>query len=230
MDVAEEPSLGGRQEERPAVELAVRPTSCRSAAASEEVGAEARVELRGLPAERGHGDGVLEQAAGPGVVRRRASPGGRGAARGSRRRRRTRPTSVPQARVGDLGGEELEEAVQLVEVPATPRERASPGSSSAGSSDRTSSWSRSRNRSTRPSTRTASPSPKRWSSSSTSSQTRASIRPLGSTSSSARYGLPVRVRSRCLRATAKRPSTTRSSASSAIGTASPAILGPRDGW
>ena len=83
----------------------------------------------------------------------------------------------PQARVGDLGGEELEEAVQLVEVARGPRARARPGRSSAGSSERTSSWSRSRKRSTRPSTRTASPSPKRLSRSSTSFQTRASILP-----------------------------------------------------
>src|SRR5205085_6702375 len=47
------------------------------------------------------------------------------------------------------------------------------GSSAAASSERTSSWSRSRKRSTRPSTRTASPSPTRPSSSSTSDQTRA---------------------------------------------------------
>ena len=73
--------------------------------------------------------------------------------------------------MGDLAGEELEEAVQLVQVAARlGHQRA--GSASVGSSERTSSWSRSRKRSTRPSTRTASPSWKRRSSSSTSFQTR----------------------------------------------------------
>ena len=79
---------------------------------------------------------------------------------------------------------------------------ASGSTPSAGSSVRTSSCSRSRNRSTRPSTRTASPSAKRASSSSTSFQTRASMRPLGSTSWSARYVAPFRVRSRSFFATA----------------------------
>ena len=60
--------------------------------------------------------------------------------------------------------------------------------SSAASTVRTWTWSLPPKRSTRPSTRTASPSSKRWSSRSTSFQTRASTRPLASTSSSARYG------------------------------------------
>ena len=68
------------------------------------------------------------------------------------------------------------------------------GSSSAASTERTSSWSRSPKRATRPRTRTASPSAKRVSSSSTSFQIRASIRPVGSTSSSARYAAPFVVR------------------------------------
>ena len=46
----------------------VRPTSWRSAAASEQVRAQARVELRGLAAERRHADRVLEQPARIGVV------------------------------------------------------------------------------------------------------------------------------------------------------------------
>ena len=64
--------------------------------------------------------------------------------------------------------------------------RARPDRRPAASTVRTWSCSRSSKRSTRPSTRTASPSAKRRSSSSTSFQTRPSMRPLGSTSSSAR--------------------------------------------
>src|SRR6188474_952563 len=62
----------------------------------------------------------------------------------------------------------------------------------------------------------ASPSPKRWSSRSTSFHTRASTRPLASASSSARYGAPLRVRRRSFFVTANTPSTVLSSASSAI--------------
>ena len=76
------------------------------------------------------------------------------------------------------------------------------GSASAGSSARTSSWSRSRNFSTRPRTCTASPSPKRASSSSTSFHTRPEMRPVVSPSSSARYGAPLRVCSFCFFSTA----------------------------
>ena len=88
--------------------------------------------------------------------------------------------------------------------------------SSAGSTARTCTWSFPPKRSTRPSTRTASPSPKRWSSRSTSFQTRASTRPLASASSSARYAAPARVRRRSFFVTANTPSTVLSSASSAI--------------
>ena len=105
---------------------------------------------------------------------------------------------------------------ELLGVAPRARASGSPGRRRVASSVRTSSWSRSRKRSTRPSTRTASPSPKRPSSSSTSFQTRASIRPVESTSSSARYGAPPFVRSLRFVLTAKTPSTTRSSASSAM--------------
>ena len=46
----------------------MRPTSCRSAAASSRSGTQPRVELRGLAADRRHADRVLEQAAGVRVV------------------------------------------------------------------------------------------------------------------------------------------------------------------
>ena len=68
VDVAQESPLGGGEEERPAVELA-RPTGVvQQRRREQEVGPQALVELRGFPAERGDAHGVLEQAAGPGMV------------------------------------------------------------------------------------------------------------------------------------------------------------------
>ena len=174
-----------------------RRAGARRRAAGRRAAAGAAARSRG---ERRDADRVLEQPAGVAVVplggrqraqRRASSPSARNRADDAARpgcaisaaRNSRKPSSSSASR--RMRG----------------RERR-PGSASAASTERTSSWSRSRNRSTRPSTRTASPSTKRPSSSSTSFQTRASIRPLGSTSSSARYAAPFRVRSRCLRATA----------------------------
>src|SRR5712691_5215100 len=81
----------------------------------QQVGAEARVELRGLAAERGDADRMLEQAAGVAVVAFR------------RRWKLTQPAPDRlvreeavdrrlQAGMGDLGGEELEKPVELVGV------------------------------------------------------------------------------------------------------------------
>ena len=115
----------------------------------------------------------------------------------------------------ELRGEELEEALELVGVAAHRRREL--GGIGLGRLDRP-------HLELEPSVEAldaaehadASPSSKRRSSSSTSSQMRPSIRPLASTSSSARYGLPFRVVSRRFRATAKTPSTVRSSTRSAI--------------
>ena len=63
-----------------------------------------------------------------------------------------------QARVDELLGQEVEEAVQLVDVAPCASGTSAATSTCAGSSERMSSWSRSRNFSTRASTRTASPS------------------------------------------------------------------------
>ena len=183
------PPLSGGEEERPAVELARRPASCSSAAASRRsarrrwwsCAASRQGRRRPRCARAGR---RARNGAPPG------SPAGCAAARSRRRRRRHR--RVRAARDGRSRRQELEEPVQFLDVP--PRlSTNSAGSACAGSSERTSSWRRSPKRSTRPRTRTASPSPKRLSSSSTSFQTRASILPVGSTSSSARYGLPERV-------------------------------------
>ena len=216
MDVAEQAALVGRRERRPARQLERPARVVDERRREQQLAAQPRMELRRLAAERRDADRVLEQAAGVGVVvvrRRRV----RGRGRGRRARARTvaaRPGVRDLARRGTRGtrasssGSRRSAGVRLA------------GSTSVASSVRTSSWSRSRKRSTRPSTRTASPSPKRPSSSSTSFQTRASMRPVGSTSSSARYDAPPFVRSLRFALTAKTPSTVRSSARSEITDAS----------
>ena len=189
--MAEQAPLLGQAERRAAGRA--RPCGRRrgaSAAASSRSGRSARMELRRLAAERRDADGVLEQAAGVAVVPVR----GRGklarASGGSRRRRGSgRPSRAGR-------GAMISAARNSRNPSSSSASRRIAGASAAGVFVRSrleradSSWSRSRNRSTRPSTRTASPSPNRASSRSTSVQTRASIRPLGSTSSSARYGAP----------------------------------------
>ena len=141
----------------PAAARRVRPTSWRSAAASEQVGAEPRMELAELAADRRDADRVLEQAAGVDVV----------AVRRGRQRAQPAP-GLPASRT----------AATVARRPAceisAARNSRKPSSSSGSrriagrerrrigvrrcSIERTSSWSRSRKRSTRPSTRTASPS------------------------------------------------------------------------
>ena len=148
------------------------------------------MELRGLAAERRDADRVLEQTSRVAVMPVRA--GGRKERAGPSRISGSRDERVDDCGkpgVGDLGREELEEAVELVGVSAQRgRERSAGSASSAGSTARTCTWSLPPKRSTRPSTCTASPSSKRRSSRSTSFQTRASTRPLASASSRARYG------------------------------------------
>src|SRR4029453_10214801 len=150
------------------------------------------MELGGLAAQRRDRDRVLEQPARVGVMgvgRRRQ--GAHALAEDSVSDEAIEQLAKPRMR--DLGRKEVEKAVEILDL--APR--------LGGARARPSSGRRSRNRSTRPSTRTASPSRKRLSRRSTSFQTRASIRPLESTSSSARYGFSPRVRRRCLRASAK---------------------------
>ena len=210
-------SVGGKTGRRPSSR--VRPTSCTSAAASSRSGAAAdgaaRARGRALRRRRCARAGRPRTSGG-----RRASPGTLAAAPPS-----SAASTARAARRRDLRDEELEEALQLVCVAPHRRRHRRRDRRSAGSSVRTSSCSLSRKRSTRPSTRTASPSPKRVSSSSTSFQTRAPMRPLGSTSSSARYGAPFFVRSRSFFATAYTPSTVRFSSSCAI-----AVTGRSFAW
>jgi hypothetical protein len=69
------------------------------------------MQLRRFAAQRRHADGVLEQPARVGVMRlgRRQRP----QQRAQRLVRHEPPNGCTQARVRDLGGQELEEAVQL---------------------------------------------------------------------------------------------------------------------
>jgi hypothetical protein len=68
VDVAEELALVRGEEERPAVELAETPHVMEEGRGHEEVASEALMELGGVAADRRHRDGVLEQAAGVGMV------------------------------------------------------------------------------------------------------------------------------------------------------------------
>ena len=170
VDVAEQAALLGRPERRPALELARAADVVEERGGEQQVGAQPRVELAGLAAERRDADRVLEQAARVGVVavrRRReraqcrpdlASPRNRAdqrrAARDARSRRRgTRGSRRARPRRGASRGVERRRIGVRPPRPSAPR---------AGAGRR--------KRSTRPSTRTASPSAKRPSSSSTSFQ------------------------------------------------------------
>ena len=200
MDVAEQPSLLGLAERRAAAELERAADVVQERGGEQEVGAEPRMELRGLAAERRDADRVLEQAAGVGVVPVRASPGS--AAQPPRTPSSREEARPSRARPGmrDLGRQELEEAVELVGVAAHRRREGRRGRSPAR--PRACARRAGAGRGTAPRGRARAPRrPRRSapSSSSTSFQTRASMRPLGSTSSSARYGAPPFVRSRCLR-------------------------------
>ena len=68
MDVAEELALVRGEEERPAVEFAEAPHVMEECRGQKEVASQALMELGGVAADRRHRDGVLEQAAGVGMV------------------------------------------------------------------------------------------------------------------------------------------------------------------
>ncbi len=116
MDVAEEPALERRKEERRPVELDGPTRIVEERGRDEEVPAQPGVELRRLAAKRRDRDGVLEEAAGIPVVPV------------ARRRKRPQPAAEvlvgekacderTQAGVRELVGEEVEEAVELGDVP-----------------------------------------------------------------------------------------------------------------
>ena len=114
--MAEQPALLGRRERRAARELDRTPDIVDERRRQHELGAQPRMELRRLAAERRDADRVLEQAAGVGVVvvgRRRV---GAEVAVGEHR-----PHGRGEPGVRDLLDQELEEALELGGVAAQRR-------------------------------------------------------------------------------------------------------------
>ena len=213
--MAEQPSLVGRRERGAARELERPADVVHERRREHELAAQPRVELRRLAAERRDPDGVLEQAARVGVVVVRRGRKGREVAVGEHRAHRR---AEPGMR--DLADQELEEALQLRRrrggSPASgwPGRRRPPRASArrAGAGRGTSRRGRARARRR----------PRRSGRRAARRRSRRARRcvPIGSTSSSARYGAPPFVRSFRFVLTAKTPSTTRSSARSEITRAS----------
>ena len=118
MNVAEKSSLVRRSEGRARTELASPPEVVQERRGKDEVVAEPWMELRGFAAERGDADRVLEQATRVSVV----SVGG-GGGKGAERLpdvgvASERVDDSGDALVRELGGEELEESVELVRIAA----------------------------------------------------------------------------------------------------------------
>ena len=115
--MAEQPALLGRAERRRRAELARPADVVHERRGEQQVGAQARVELRQLVADRRHADRVLEQPAGVRVV-----AVGRRRIRAQRRlREHASTTSARSDVVVDLRREELEESLELVGVAAQRR-------------------------------------------------------------------------------------------------------------
>src|SRR5688500_17678829 len=121
MDVSEQPALVGLPERRRRAELADPADVVEKGTGEDDVVPQAGMELRRLTAEGGDTDGVLEEAARVSVVTVRA---------GSRERpERLAYVCVADEGVDDDGepfvrdlrGEELEDAIELVRVPAERR-------------------------------------------------------------------------------------------------------------
>ena len=106
LDVAEQPALVAALDLDAVAELARLAEIVDDGGAQQQVAVEPRVQRARLERERGHGDGVLEQAAEVGVVaglraRRSGRAGARRSARGARRQRaRREPDLRAQALVG----------------------------------------------------------------------------------------------------------------------------------
>jgi len=117
VDVAEQPPLGGLPKPGTRGQLDRAPDVVDEGRGDQQIGAQPRVQLAELAADRGDADRVLEQAAGVVVV---SVWGGRQGAQPSPdlcvvENARDR---VPQPLVGDLTGEELEETLEFVGVAA----------------------------------------------------------------------------------------------------------------
>jgi uncharacterized protein (DUF1015 family) len=119
MDVSEEAPLVGRPERRAAAELADAAEVVQERRRKDQVPPQPLVQLRRLPDERGDGDRVLQEPTGVRMMCLRGwqlpqrLPHGAVAEESADDRR--------QPRMCELAREELEEAVQLVRVPAQPR-------------------------------------------------------------------------------------------------------------
>jgi uncharacterized protein (DUF1015 family) len=124
MDVAQQSALVRRSERRPRTELADPPDVVQERSGQHDVVTQSRMELRRLPAERRHADRVLEEATRVAVVPVRGG-GGKGAeSLPDVRVAHERVDDGRKALVRDLGGEELEEAVELADIaPKGGRER-----------------------------------------------------------------------------------------------------------
>ena len=121
MDMAEESSLVRRSKGRAWTELADPADVVQECSGKHEVVSQPRMELRRLSAERRHADRVLEEATRVAVVPVRGG-GGKGAQGLSDVGiANERVDDGGKALVRDLGGEELEEAVELVRIAAKGR-------------------------------------------------------------------------------------------------------------
>jgi Protein of unknown function (DUF1015) len=115
MHMAEELSLVRGQEERAAVELEEAADVVEKRGGHEQVAPQALVELGDVAADRRDRDRVLEEAAGVGVMRVRCG-GQYPQARAQVDVTREASHERVQLRMGDLRGEKLEEAVELLDV------------------------------------------------------------------------------------------------------------------
>jgi uncharacterized protein (DUF1015 family) len=114
--VTEQPSLVGRVKPGPALQLTGPADVVQQRRGQHDVRPEPRVELRRLATECRHPDGVLEQAARVSVVP--VGTGSRQPAHAVAQRpvREELRNESGQARMGDLAGEELEEAIELADI------------------------------------------------------------------------------------------------------------------
>ena len=121
MDVAEESSLVRRSERRAWTKLADPADVVQERRGQHDVVAEPQLELCRLSAQRRHADRVLEEASRVAVVpvRGRGGQGAKGLSDG--RIANERVDDGGKALVRDFGGEELEEAVELVGIAAKGR-------------------------------------------------------------------------------------------------------------
>ena len=121
MDMAEQSSFVRRSERRARTELADPADVVQERSGKHDVVSQPRMELRRLPAERRDADRVLEEATRVAVVPVRGGGGQRAEGLPDVGIADERADDGGKALVRDLGGEELEEAVELVGVAAKGR-------------------------------------------------------------------------------------------------------------